>query len=102
MSAGEVCPESQLLDSKEYCKAAGLILGYAIFETTNRLQRPYGCFWDDNNPGKAIFNLADTVNKNWDSVAEGSICGWKQGIWNSIKHRKLKKILLGSSLKQLK
>ena len=88
MDAGVICPQSQLLDTKEHCKLAGLILGYDIFETTNRLERPYGCFWNTKNPGKALFNIAETVKENWDPVSEGGICGWKQGSWNPIEHCK--------------
>ena len=73
------CPESNVLDTVETCKLAGLILGHDVFETTMRLQRPTGCYYDTNFPNKVILNTAQTIDKNWDSTTEGEICGWKQG-----------------------
>ena len=73
------CPATNVLDTVETCKLAGLMLGHDVFETTMRLQRPTGCYYDINFPEKVILNTAQTIDKNWDSTTEGEICGWKQG-----------------------
>ena len=73
------CLESNVLDTVETCKLAGLMLGHDVFETTMRLQRPTGCYYDTKFPTKVILNTAQTIDKNWDSTTEGEICGWKQG-----------------------
>ena len=81
MDAGLECPISQRLTTADTCRLAGLILGLDEFESKNRPNRPHGCFWDNNHPGKARFNTANAgiqTQDTWDGD-QGGICGWKQG-----------------------
>ena len=81
MDAGIECPLSQRLHTEDSCRLAGLILGLNVFKSGNFPNYPHGCFWSDNQPGKALFNTANAgipTQDTWDDF-QGGICGWTQG-----------------------
>ena len=92
MDAGIECPLSQTLHTEDSCRLAGLILGLNLFRSGNFPSYPHGCFWSDNQPGKASFNTANAgiptqdVPKTWDDT-QGGICGWTQGSQNLIANK---------------
>jgi len=69
------CPDRDQVDTAEECRIAGESVGHPFekivtTDDTTELQRPGGCFWDQN--GESYFNTNLNTSTTWLGV--GAIC----------------------------